>query len=440
MFSNTVLSSETHLKPVQVNVCWREASFNTKISLGALVRDTLVFILQELRAEIAKTSEQGRDLLADPPSFLLGKVDHNSPSIRTWMNPDTPISVYDIKQGDELLLKHIDDVESVPVAIPPQAERQSFQYKFDLLVSEAIQVLRGMYQSPQSEHKERFCLYCPHFGMWLDETKTLFSYNLSSETVIELRALSNEFLMRIHLADFDQKIAIKALPSLLVSDVMAMVQHQLQNRKLRLASSGQYGLFIMSTGGWMQEEDNIEKYPSIRTEIMQYRVRYQYVSIWSSGKDLRIPANDCMTVASVLQSLNAENPDSEHEPFALHLPTGERLKDSDFVWAILKELSPDDKLQYRPISKKLQVAASTTPWVEIEVDFTAPLRTIAQYMCRRLGVRYAELSAIRDAQGNLLDIERSVKAQSVEPGARLTIEVEAKVPSATCSEARRVYS
>ncbi|KAJ1344889.1 hypothetical protein BSLG_000404 [Batrachochytrium salamandrivorans] len=427
VFSNTVLAEELQHKPVQVNVCWRQSSINVKIALESVVKDVIASVVNDMQLEISKFTTPGVDLIADSSSFLLGKVDHNSPGLRTWLNPDTTIAVYDIKQGDELLLKHISDIEIVTIAIPAQNSRSTLEYKFDLLVSEAIATLRLPFRSAQSEEKERFGLYCPHFGMWLDETKTLFSYNLTQATIIQLRELANEFLLRIYLPDFDQKIAIKALPSLLVSDVMLMIQCQLQNRKLKLAINGQYGLFILSSKTWMQLDSTIEKYEAIKTESIHMRIQYQLVVIQTPYGDTNLPVDEKMIVRSILDILQATHPRADHDRFALHLPTNERLKDTESMWSILKEISSIDKLRYRLSSQKIHIVAEkedavvNTNSVEVEVDFSEPLESLVHYFCRRLGIRYRDFFCIKLDGGPALDQEKSLMQLDILTGSRLVV-------------------
>ncbi|OAJ38822.1 hypothetical protein BDEG_22722 [Batrachochytrium dendrobatidis JEL423] len=355
VFSNTVLVEEVSNKPVQVNVCWRQSFINTKITLDTLVKDAIFTIVQDIKAE--KSIANDIDMISDLSLLVLGKVDYNSPGLRVWLNPDSNFAIYDIKQGDELLLKYTLDIGVVLVSIPARSTKIHLEYNFDFLVSHAIAMLRNPDSDTHLDKKERWGLYCPRFGMWLDETKTLFSYNFTTDTILELRALVNEFLLRLYLPDFDQKIAIKVLPSLLVSDVMAMVQCQLHNRKLKLYTNGQYGLFITSTDSWMQPDAVIESYAMAKTESIHFCIQYQFVAIQTPNENLNIPVDKQMLVHSMLKKLEQETQNANHESYSLYLPTNEKLKDTEVLWNVIKDISSTDKLRYRLTSQKALISA-----------------------------------------------------------------------------------
>ncbi|EGF79918.1 hypothetical protein BATDEDRAFT_35240 [Batrachochytrium dendrobatidis JAM81] len=426
VFSNTVLVEEVSNKPVQVNVCWRQSFINTKITLDTLVKDAIFTIVQDIKAE--KSIANDIDMISDLSLLVLGKVDYNSPGLRVWLNPDSNFAIYDIKQGDELLLKYTLDIGVVLVSIPARSTKIHLEYNFDFLVSHAIAMLRNPDSDTHLDKKERWGLYCPRFGMWLDETKTLFSYNFTTDTILELRALVNEFLLRLYLPDFDQKIAIKVLPSLLVSDVMAMVQCQLHNRKLKLYTNGQYGLFITSTDSWMQPDAVIESYAMAKTESIHFCIQYQFVAIQTPNENLNIPVDKQMLVHSMLKKLEQETQNANHESYSLYLPTNEKLKDTEVLWNVIKDISSTDKLRYRLTSQKALISAfkvesteSNSVEIEVEVDFSEPLSSIVHYFCRRLGIRYSEFCQLQLVNQTKLDLSMSFLSQGVPFGSKIFV-------------------
>ena len=165
-------------------------------------------------------------------------------------------------QGDELLLKHTANVEQLRLIVPPSTEDVFFEYNYQILVSDAIKQLKEKFLLGE----QAWGLYNPRLGMWLDSSKALFTYELE-ENRMELRALVNEMLVRVHLADFDQRIAIKVLPTFNVADVISMIKYQMFNRKLVALKSGHYGLFVTSASQWMKANSKIEDYPIVKTVI-----------------------------------------------------------------------------------------------------------------------------------------------------------------------------
>ena len=73
-------------------------------------------------------------------------------------------------------------------------------------------------------------------------------------------------MIRVVLCDFDTKIATRALPTFKVSDVLAIVYCQINNRKLQLPIKGTYSLFSNRLNKWMIESKKINEY--VNTSIM----------------------------------------------------------------------------------------------------------------------------------------------------------------------------
>jgi hypothetical protein len=239
---------------IQVNVKWGSKSTNLKISPTTEVSTVLKSVLKAY--ELLNAEEDVTD------KYLIGKQDRQNPGMRLWFNPKLSISAYELLQGDELLLKHTANVEQLRLIVPPSIEDVFFEYEYNVLVSDAIKQLKE-----KCLVGEQACgLYNPRLGMWLDSSKALFTYELE-ENRMELRALVNEMLVRVHLADFDQRIAIKVLPTFNVADVISMIKYQMFNRKLVSLKAGHYGLFVNSSSQWMKASAKIEDYPIAKTVL-----------------------------------------------------------------------------------------------------------------------------------------------------------------------------
>lgn len=80
---------------------------------------------------------------------------------------------------------------------------------------------------------------------------------------MELRALAEEFFIRILDVENDSRFALRALPGFLVSDVLAMINNTVINRKIKHNSkNGIYGL--KRKGRWMEENKTLEQFNEMK--------------------------------------------------------------------------------------------------------------------------------------------------------------------------------
>lgn len=233
---------------VKVTIRWQECSANFKVYPTTEVSVVIIEV-----AKIFNISISGNT------GLLLGKDDRQNPGMRVWFNPDLPISIYSLQQGDELVLKHGSNFEALKITILPSNELVTIEYNHESLVSDTISKLKTKLNCDG-----QFGLYNHRLGMWLDGSKTLFVYDLH-EQVIQFRALANEFLLRISLLEYNQKIGIKVLPTFTVSDVLSIIKFQMHNRKLTSSNQDHHGLFIPSLSQWMDENVSISEFPAIRS-------------------------------------------------------------------------------------------------------------------------------------------------------------------------------
>lgn len=77
-------------------------------------------------------------------------------------------------------LKHTSDIEKASIIVPPSHTPHIFEYGFDVLVKEAVASVRAAHLE-NAAAEEKYGLYYPRLGIWLDDGKTLFSYDLQLE-------------------------------------------------------------------------------------------------------------------------------------------------------------------------------------------------------------------------------------------------------------------
>ncbi|KAJ3258646.1 hypothetical protein HK103_003435 [Boothiomyces macroporosus] len=341
------------------SIKWRDQTISMKLTQSKLVSEIILEIVHKLQslstANAAALDEYDHSL------FLLGKKDRYSPGMQSWLNPDYQLTTYDIQQGDDLLLKHATDVGTLLINAPPAQENMKIKYDFDCTVAETIKVLRNRLQF---DNNVACGLYHPRLGMWLDSQKTLFSYDLDHNVPIEFRVQANEFLLRISLLDFDQKIGIKVLPSFRVSDVLAIINYQLINRKLLPTKKGRYGLYVPSSRSWMRGPTQIDEYSTIKTEILEFSIQHELCQI-SVGEDIvNLYVDSTCTVQEVVALLQINSDITIDKKYTLVKANREHFKETDLIWTALKEMSVNDIFYLEPEPEQFSFICKSYP------DFT----------------------------------------------------------------------
>lgn len=218
LFRNFSFTGLYQSNEIQVNVRWREKAINTKIVESMTVSVAIAHIIKlekiskSLISEIDGVESQApeaaniensiekvldnlktKDLSSnpmkkiassdrllnetDPEGFLLGKKDRQNPGMRVWFHYKAPISMYSLKQGDELILQHRKDTLNLCYTVPPSDNVIEMPYNHELTVQNAIKEMK----KARNLDEQLYGLYNPRIGMWLDGTKPLVAYNLEKQ-------------------------------------------------------------------------------------------------------------------------------------------------------------------------------------------------------------------------------------------------------------------
>ncbi|KAJ3178181.1 Son of sevenless 2 [Geranomyces variabilis] len=428
-------------KTVQLFVEHRGKSIHVKVMSHGTVADAI----QSTLADLVVATQGDFHVENDRVGYRLCKLDSKTPGVRIWMEPGAILGSYDLRGGDEVRLKHINDIEKTTVIVPPSTTPLPFDYGFNVLVKDAVASLKAAHHSATAMDG-RFGLYYPRLGIWLDDNRTVFSYELSSERSLELRALADQFLLRIHIAEFDQKIALKVLPGLHASDVIAMIHYQLRNRQLVLAhQDGRYGLFIPSRNKWMKESSTLDEYDTIATEDVHYKLQYESILVrMEVGQPsdprqsdpplsetsqppapLALFVDSTTTVETLLQTIALSDVAALQQPHCLFSPAGDRLNEKDLVWTATKDMTAGDMLRYRVTPKKVILTNTLDKDVklDLDIDFGRPLAISLPFMCRRFGVKFEDIDGVRTVDGVALNVNRSLDEQRVQPGSKLVVQI-----------------
>jgi len=389
---------------------------NIKIPLKLRVSEAVQYILQN------------KDVPGAPEDYNLYKLDRNTPGNKILLNPNEIIQSL-VNNGDELKLKLHNEIENVTVSIPSLKIQVSLKYNQELSIKDAIKTLQSNLKSD-----ERYGLYNKNLGFWLDDNKVLSSYDLTDDTILELRALAEEFFIRILDVENDSRFALRALPGFLVSDVLAMINNTVINRKIKHSSkNGIYGL--KRKGRWMEENKTLEQFNEMKfslheqQECLEYQLQYEMVRVQTlDGSIHNIFVDQSTTIGDLIELVGLIDPSGEENTYQIVSPAGEHFSNDENIWKLMGEdaILESDKLLFKPTPKPITLSSpiiGNDVRLEFMLDFSEPLSMLIPYICRRFGIRFVDFDYLRLEDGIELKIDLSLEEQKVKPGSRLILEV-----------------
>ncbi|KAJ3300758.1 hypothetical protein HDV03_001976 [Kappamyces sp. JEL0829] len=412
---------------IQVQIQWKTKYENMKIQQTSSISTVIAEALKKLNL-----SE------SNPDMFLLGKQDRQNPSMRLWLESDSLVSSHHLLQGDELLLKDKLEEETLQLIALPSMNVVEIKYKHEHIISEIIQKVQE-----QLHMENEVCgIYSSRFGHWLDGSKEVIAYELENQN-LQFRAIANEFLLRIQLADFDQKIAIKVLPTFTVQDVLSMIGYQLKNRQLRLPREGRYGIYLSSRNEWMMETATIGDYGSLATETLIFRIKHEICNIRVDHMYyLQMLVDSTTTVKDILSLVLINQTVSLQQDYALFSTEAVMMKETDLISGFLKDMSSTDciTLRSRPVPVMIQNANYRDFVWTLDLDTTKPMSRYIPRISRKFGFpeQHFKQFNLEAKPTTPLPINIPLSRLGLQPGSKL--EIQWAAPSSAPPPVRRSES
>lgn len=113
--------------------------------------------------------------------FRMYRLERSTPGCRIWLQPDKQVWGYGINQGDELIINSRDDQAVAMIATPNCAILHRFEYGMEVNVKEVMEIIKGNDIGFTPPLGIRFGIYHTRFGIWLDESKSLWDYEISKD-------------------------------------------------------------------------------------------------------------------------------------------------------------------------------------------------------------------------------------------------------------------
>ncbi|KAI8915557.1 ras guanine nucleotide exchange factor domain-containing protein [Gorgonomyces haynaldii] len=415
-------------KQIVVGVKWRNHTYKCQVFIFYTIKEALQDIIHLIHeaSPTTPTPKQDPHLLKDAGSCMLGKIDRKMAGMRIWLHSESTLYDYDIEQGDELLLKHITDIDSLQVAVPPQPGTATYNFGYDMLVCDLIATLKQKHAMDQPN----VGLYYPSFGMWLDETKTLLSYNFEQGHV-ELRAMANQIVVRIYLAEFDQTIAIRVLPNQTGGDVRNMVFFQLQKRSLHIKKpNAVYGLRMPSLREWVRHDVPMSEYTNKYQDSFHFVIQYQNCTIkMCKNSTMIMPVDETATIKDTIDTLEMTHHDLADLKCRIYSPLNEPYPMQEKMWNILDQLTEQDFMYFAPPFQPITIQCGTQI-SQVDIDFYQTLGHYLSFFCRKLGLRehtFQRITKLNNQES--LPMDRSIISIPLQPYVDLQLHVGPNAPA-----------
>ncbi|KAJ2998963.1 hypothetical protein HDV02_003801 [Globomyces sp. JEL0801] len=417
-----------NISKVDCKINWKGITSSIKIQLTSTVNEVIQDIITQL--QIVPESDRATDEQFEN-SLLLGRKDRNVSGITHWFYFENSIGNYDIQSGDEFKLKNIDSFHDIIVCCPPSNQTYLVKYDIECIVDDTIKVLKKRLQMDDKV----FGLYHPKLGTWLDSIRSLTEYDFEKDDVIEFRELVDEMVVRILLVEFNQKIAIKVLPTFKVSDMLSIVQFQVSNRKLSFSRK--------DTNVWLNPNQMINSYHINQSLPLEYRIEKELLKLMIHTETIELLVDSTITVSQLtdLLPIMMLKPSKE---YILVNCMDELYKPTDNLWTILKEISVNDKLIYKPKMISSMIKSSTNMdyiW-KLDLDEELTLNDYKPLICRKFGYQLERMDSITHTNSNQqLDLSLSISDLNLTANDQLVVQWKAtdEIPSKLNSNINSIF-
>lgn len=343
---------------------------------------------------------------------------------RFWLDPQQTFYQQHLKSGDELSLKNTKEKLTVQVVRPPNRAVYSFNHEFTTTVRAALAALLS--STPDVE-VDKYGFYYAMRGIWLDGSKPLEYYDIEPQHMLELRLLSQEFLLKVRLPDaiHQNTVMLKVVKSQMVGELVNMI-----HSKVNVEGVNQYALYHNGRSMWLDESRTLADYDIEISAMLEYKSKFRPFTVnvvseeEEDGKEARVRPMTVLIdhnafLGDVIELVRDGLAVLPHATYALFDQSGEQLKPSDTADVLI---APDtglarDPLELRAVPVTYMVTPSYDLGARVAVQ-VSPLRTVARILptiLRRLGVREADFDSLSTYRGVRIVPDRTLQQQGVQP-------------------------
>jgi hypothetical protein len=171
--SVSAIGDSLQLMPVQIYVRDSKSPVIHKIKLNETIGAIIKTFLEEGALDFSEADR-------DPRDWRICKIDRSSVATRLWLPEDSVAYLLKLRDGDEFRLKNVNDQMSLSFRVPPSNEVLQITYLYDSTVKTVVDSLAEKYISPSSGS---YGLYEKKIGLWLDDKKSMVSYEIDPEVI-----------------------------------------------------------------------------------------------------------------------------------------------------------------------------------------------------------------------------------------------------------------
>ena len=290
-----------------------------------------------------------------------------------------------------------DHVETIRINLANDDKEYSLQYNSTMMIKEAVEKAKIVFNVPA---KDPFSLFCTSLhGYWLEDTKSVRSYEFNSDDKVELRTCGYQLYVRVNIPCLDAKFVLKAPLSFTGADVSRLIQYNLKVRSLKLPKPAQfYSMFLTHSSQWMDlkrclsdygfNEKNGDFSQSVNQCGIELRQQTEHIRIGHDyGDALFLYINEEATVQDVVNLCKLEITRADVPELWLYNKSGEKLLPATTIWAVLKEVLGSDEFVLREQSRLIPFQLSVDDQnQEIEIYPSRKIEELETLLERKFGI------------------------------------------------------
>ena len=282
--------------------------------------------------------------------------------------------------------------EQIKVNISNDDKEMTLIYNNTMTVKEAVEKSKLFFNIPQ---KEVFNLFCTSLhGYWLEENKTLRTYEFTTSDKIELRTCGFQLYVRVSIPSLDAKFVLKAPLTFTGADVFRLIQYNLKVRNLNLVKpSSFYSMFLIHNNSFMDLKKCLSDYGFNEKNgdfnasqcAIELKQQTEQVTIFHDfGEPLYFLVNHEATVQDVLYLCQLEITNCNVLELELSTKSGEKLNPTALLWHILKD---NEELVLQEHSKTFlfQLSIDDSP-IEVDIYPSITLEQSTFILERKFGI------------------------------------------------------
>eukprot|EP00835_Amoeboradix_gromovi_P006055 NODE_649_length_5558_cov_0.180253.p1 type:complete len:894 gc:universal NODE_649_length_5558_cov_0.180253:5304-2623(-) len=288
-------------------------------------------------------------------------------------------------------------VETLVIHLANDEKEMILQYNHTLKIKDAIEKAKLHFKLPD---KDPFNFFCTSLhGFWLEENKSVRSYEFNADDKVELRTCGYQLYIRVNIPCLDAKFVLKSPLSFTGADVFRLIHYNLKVRSLILPKPNNfYSMFLTHSSQWMDlkrclsdygfNEKNGDFSQSVNQCSIELRQQTEHIRVSHDyGESLFLLINEDATVHDVVNLCKLEITEADVPELWLYNKSGEKLVGTATIWSVLKEVLGSDEFVLREQSRIIPFQLSVDDVnQDIEIYPSRKIEELETLLERKFGI------------------------------------------------------